>query len=350
MRRIKSDESERGVVAPLTAILLVFLLGMTALAVDVGMMYSEHAQLQNGADSSALAIAQACAASPPAAACSTPLSSSSGYANGNAVDGQSDVVTATVSGGTVDVTTQSRDNAGNNHLSLVFARVLGVDNTVIHASAQAKFGGFKAANIFPLSFSKCESDPAFTKGLQFFPEHGNAIADMPGYECVTTSSSGLEVPGGFGWLDHVAGSCNVSVNIANPWIGTNTGTNYDSDCATLLNQWGAILGTPGGKVDILIPIFDNVRGTGANAEFHIEAFAQISLRGWNLSGGTKLPKDFMTADSTVLHDKLAADKTIKLKNSDNGIYGEFIRKVSLAEVGTLGGPTTYGVQGAKLSN
>ncbi|MCP8998424.1 Tad domain-containing protein [Pseudarthrobacter sp. RMG13] len=350
MRRIKTDESERGVVAPLTAILLVFLLGMTALAVDVGMMYSEHAQLQNGADSSALAIAQACAASPPAAACSTPLSSASVYANGNAVDEHSNVVTATVNAGTVDVTTESRDDAGNNHLSLVFARVLGIDTTVIHASAQAKFGGFMAGNVFPLSFSKCESDPGFTKALQFFPEHGNAIADMPGYECVTPSSSGLEVPGGFGWLDHPAGSCTASVNIADPWVGTNTGHNYDSDCATLLNKWGAILSQPGGTVDILIPIFDDVRGTGANAEFHIEAFAQISLRGWNFGGGTKLPKDYMTPDATVLHDQLVADKDIKLKNSDNGIYGEFIKKVSLAELGTLGGPTTYGALGAKLSN
>lgn len=350
MRRIKSNESERGVVAPLTAILLVFLLGMTALAVDVGMMYSEHAQLQNGADSSALAIAQACAASPPAAACSTPLSSAVVYANGNALDEHSNVVTSTVSAGTVNVTTQSRDDAGNNHLSLVFARALGIETTVINASAQATFGGFKAANVFPLSFSKCETDPAFTKGLQFFPEHGNAIADMDGYDCVTPSSSGLEVPGGFGWLDHPAGSCNASVSILNPWVGTNTGHNYDSDCADLLNQWGATLSKPGGKVDILIPIFDDVRGVGANAEFHIEAFAQISLRGWNFGGGTKLPKDFMTADATVLHDQLVADKDIKLKNSDNGIYGEFIKKLSLAEVGTLGGPTTYGVQGAKLSN
>lgn len=350
MRRIKADESERGVVAPLTAILLVFLLGMTALAVDVGMMYSEHAQLQNGADASALAIAQACAASPPAAACSTPTSSASVYANGNALDGHSNVVSATVSGGTVEVTTQSRDDAGNNHLSLVFARALGIETTVINATAQAKFGGYKSANVFPLSFSKCESDPAFTKGLQFFPEHGNAIASMDGYDCVTGSSSGSEVPGGFGWLDHAAGTCNSTVSIATPWVGTNTGHDYDSDCATLLSEWGAELAKPGGKVDILIPIFDDKRGVGANAEFHIEAFAQLSLRGWNFGGGTKLPKDFMTADATALHDKLVADKDIKLKNSDNGIYAEFIKKVSLAEVGTLGGPTTYGVQGAKLSN
>ena len=57
-------KDESGVIAPLTALLMVALIGMTAFAVDTAMMYSEHAQLQNGADSSALAIAQACAKDP----------------------------------------------------------------------------------------------------------------------------------------------------------------------------------------------------------------------------------------------------------------------------------------------
>jgi hypothetical protein len=221
--------------------------------------------------------------------------------------------------------------------------VLGLQVTDIKASAEATFGGFSAAKVLPLSFSKCESDAGFTKDLQFFPEHGSSLADDAGYECITTSSSGLEVPGGFGWLDHASGVCNVTVDITNPWVGTNTGNNYDSDCATALNQWGAILADPSETVDILVPIFDDVRGTGAGAEFHIEAFAQISLRGWNLKGGSKLPGDFMTAEATALSNSL------KLKNSDNGIFGRFIKKVTLAEAATMGGPTTYGALGVQLS-
>jgi hypothetical protein len=135
----------------------------------------------------------------------------------------------------------------------------------------------------------------------------------------------------------------VKVDITNPWVGTDTGSNYNSDCATIMNQWGAILADPTRTVEILVPIFDDRRGKGNNAEFHIEAFAQISLRGWNLSGGTKLPEDFMTSEATTL------SKSLKLKNSDNGIFGRFLKKVSLAEAASLNGPTTYGAPGVQLS-
>jgi hypothetical protein len=321
---------------------MVFLLGMAAFAVDVATMYSEHAQLQNGADSSALAIAQACAATPPGPTCATPVAAASGQANGNALDAHSNILSATVNSGVVDVTTQSQDPAGNNHFSLAFARALGIETSDIRASAQAKFGGYSAAKVVPLAFSKCESDPGFTKDLQFFPSHGDALASDPSYDCITTSSSGLEVPGGFGWLD-TTGSCQVQVDITNPWVGTDAGADYNAECASIMNQWGAILADPTKTVEILVPIFDNRRGTGSNAEFHIEAFAEISLRGWNLSGGNKLPEDFMTSEATALSKKL------KLKSSDNGMFGRFVRKVSLAEAAKLGGPNTYGAPGVQLS-
>jgi hypothetical protein len=51
----------------------------------------------------------------------------------------------------------------------------------------------------------------------------------------------------------------------------------------------------------------------------------------------------MTAEATTL------SKSLKLKNSDNGIFGRFIKKVSLIEAATLGGPKTYGALGAQLS-
>lgn len=345
MWRLKNDDPERGVIAPLAALLMVVLLGFTAFAIDAATMYSEHSQLQNGADASALAVAQQCAKTPTPAACTAPAPLAAGLANGNALDGATNVQSLTVSmgTGTVDVTTQARDKAGNNHFSLVFARVLGIETADIRATAQAKFGGYSAANVLPLSFSKCESDPGFTKDLQFFPSHGDALASDTKYECITTSSSGLEVPGGFGWLDHAAGTCNVKVDITNPWVGTNTGQDFDGDCGPTLTKWGNILADPTKTVEILVPIFDNRRGTGTNAEFHIEAFAQISLRGWNLSGGSTLPQDFMTAEAKAL------SKSLKLKNSDNGIFGRFIKKVSLAEAAELGGSTKYGAPGVQLA-
>jgi len=61
LARLRHDE--RGVVAAIVAILLGtgVLLGMGALVIDVGQIYQERAELQNGADAAALAVAESCA-------------------------------------------------------------------------------------------------------------------------------------------------------------------------------------------------------------------------------------------------------------------------------------------------
>src|ERR1035438_6105259 len=54
---------ERGAIGVLVAVLLGagVLTGMGALVVDVGQLYQERAELQNGADAAALAVAKSCA-------------------------------------------------------------------------------------------------------------------------------------------------------------------------------------------------------------------------------------------------------------------------------------------------
>ncbi|MGR0158901.1 pilus assembly protein TadG-related protein [Paenarthrobacter nitroguajacolicus] len=352
MWRVKNDDPERGAVAPMTAILLVALLGMTAFAVDVAMMYSEHAQLQNGADSSAIGIAQACAKSAGSADCSAPMSAATSLAGLNALDGVSNAPVATVNlgTGTVNVTTQSRNTSGDNHFSLVFARALGIETANIQASAQAKFGGFSASETIPLTFSQCEADPTFFKGLQFFPVHGTKLADDPEYACPHKSSSGFELPGGFGWLSH-SEPCNVDVAISDPWVESNEGGDFDKSCAAFFASWETKL-KAGKSVEVLVPIFDTYcpvkKGSGTDPckgapkgkFFKIEAFAQISLRGWHLIGGGP---SYMTSEAAALRTSLG------LKNSDTGLFGTFIKKVSLTEAATLGGPTTYGALGVQLT-
>jgi Flp pilus assembly protein TadG len=94
MRRLRAVRAgrERGAVAVLIAILLGsgVLLTCGALVVDVGGAYAERAQLQNGADSAALATANACAVSTTACTGSTDASTAAGwFANANANDGTS---------------------------------------------------------------------------------------------------------------------------------------------------------------------------------------------------------------------------------------------------------------------
>nr|WP_246224127.1 hypothetical protein [Pseudarthrobacter psychrotolerans] len=275
-------------------------------------------------------------------------------ANDNALDAHSNLVSATVASGVVNVTTQAQDPAGNNHFSLVFARALGINTADIKAYAQATFGGFSAANVVPLTFSKCESDPGFTKDLQFFPTHGSALADSSGYDCMQKPASGWELPGGFGWLNDPSSNCSAFVDVSSPWVQSSPGNDFDNSCTATFAGWQSKLAA-GQTVEILIPIFDiscpdkGGSGTdpcssspyGSNGKaFHIEAFAQISLRGWHLIGGGST---YYTADASALSTSLG------LKNKDTGLFGKFIKKVSIAEAAVMNGPTTYGATGAGLS-
>lgn len=343
------SNEERGAASVIVAVLLVALLGFGALAVDVGAMYSEKSQLQNGADAAALAIAYDCAEKESVAPCATDQKTqATPFANGNAVDGESNVVSATVNSGVVDVTTETPEQANGEHFSLYLAKALGINSAEIQAEAQATFGGISAANVVPLAFSKCEAGLVLTGGLQYFPVHGGP--EEPGKPktdppaCPHESSSGSELPGGFGWLDDPDADCSALVSIVTDggWVGSDSGNNFESACATRFTDWGLALDA-GETVEILVPIFEDYKGTGSTAEFKVFAFAAISLRGWDLKGGNKTPEDYMTDDATTLR------KDLKLGGSDRGIYGEFVRMVSLEEAMALGGPDSYGVTGVKLT-
>ncbi len=68
LQRIGRDEG--GAIAVLIAVLIGggVLTGMGALVIDIGQLYVERAQLQNGAEAGAMAVAKSCAAGPCAPA------------------------------------------------------------------------------------------------------------------------------------------------------------------------------------------------------------------------------------------------------------------------------------------
>ena len=87
MRRRHQQQTDRGAILPLVAISMVVLLGMGAMVIDVGHLYAERRQLQNGADAAALAVAQSCAQGN----CGPYTSMAQDYANLSARDGVSTV-------------------------------------------------------------------------------------------------------------------------------------------------------------------------------------------------------------------------------------------------------------------
>jgi Putative Flp pilus-assembly TadE/G-like len=341
------NKNETGAVAPLFAIALVALLGFTALAVDVGTMYSEKAQLQNGADSAALAIAQTCAKVALSSPCATDQSAAATpFANGNAVDGTTGVKLATVNAGVVDVTTETPAGSGGEHFSLALARVLGNNAVEIQATARAEFGGIGSADVVAMTFSICETDPLFAKGIQFFPTHGKKMTET--YACKLDNggqptSSGKEIPGGFGWLADPANDCKVLVDVAKPVVISDPGNDLKKSCEPTFTGWAESLAA-GNTVTALVPIF---KAAGAK-DFTVVAFAQLRIRGWVLSGSnTKLPGSYNVAPS--LNAIKTTDPSFALDGNDRGLFAEFVKKVAIEDVVSLGGPTTYGAPGIRLT-
>lgn len=164
------------------------------------------------------------------------------------------------------------------------------------------------------------------------------MANQPGWQCKTPSSSGHEVPGGFGWLDQ-SGTCTVFVTLTSPNVGSDTGNSFPSTCDAKFAGWKTAL-RAGKPVEVLVLIFDNITGTGINAKSHIEAFAQISIRGWQFNGG---------GTTFLLPDAQARYIALGLKNSDNRLFGKFIKKVTLPGEAVMGGPAIYGAWEVQLS-
>ena len=113
MRRMTSDTShDRGAVAIFVALCLVILLMIAAWVIDGSALYQERRELQNGADAAALAIARDCAEG----ACGDVYATGEAFADGNAGDGQSRIVSGGITfpdSNSVRVVVRTQD-AGSN--------------------------------------------------------------------------------------------------------------------------------------------------------------------------------------------------------------------------------------------
>ena len=337
MRRLKKRGSERGVVAPLTALIMVFLLGMAAFAVDVSTMYSEHAQLQNGADASALAIANQCAKS--ATPCpANQAAAASGYANGNALDAHSNVVSAVAdaAAGTVDVTVQSQAPDGSNHFSLQFARAIGINTVDINASSRAKWGYPSSGGGFPLAFSQScwNLGPATPAGGDI-----QKITWKPGTPSCT-NASGHTIPGGWGWLDDTdADPCVATTSLGN-FATSNPGNKPPKNCMTVLQGWIDTLAA-GGTVKVQFPVFDTASGGGNTGVFHIVGYATFSIFGWHF-GNAAGPYEYRDKSTDPgMNANLACSG-----GSDRCIIGQFVQFST--SVGGTGG-LNFGTSSVSLT-
>ena len=332
----KGSDNERGAATIIVAIMIVALMGFAALAVDVGAMYAEKAQLQNGADSSALAIAGDCANG----SCGDVNATGQLLANSNSNDNSSGVASITFPAATtVRVETNTRDAGGANTFSLFFARVMGFETTDIRAVAEATWGAPNEATTLPWTISQCvfeqylspsqlaelnstgtfTGDPIPTHILLRYDEN---TPDYPG--CAPQNGY---AEGGFGWLDRDTG-CSADINIAESEIGNDPGNDFPSECTGIIAD---LMQEP-----VLIPIFSTATGNGQHATYALVGFIAFQVTGYKFGGGPSLTNLDPAAPSCT--------------GNCRGIQGYFTRYVSLNEgLSTSGGTPNYGASSVWLS-
>lgn len=309
--RVRRDD---GAVSTIVAILAAsgLLLGIGALVVDVGQIFAERRQLQNGADAAALALAQDCAADVDCDAAAG-TATSQVYADANARDGATGVDNVCGNAGTlpscpapsgsiydceptppagteyVEVRTRTRTGGGSTLLPPTFARALAgnaaYDGTSVTACSRASWGPPAQARTLAMTISLCEWDAMTSGGTTYapappYPPNPSPSAERKialhgsGNDCAG-SVSGWDLPGGFGWVDDTE-SCQV--DIEDETYSADPGVSAPSDCRTALEEART------GRYPVYLPIYDGVTGTGNSVTYHLKGFAAFIVTGYSLPG------------------------------------------------------------------
>ena len=340
------DDGGRGAIAVIVAVLIGsgVLLGVAALVADVGQLYQNRAELQNGADAAALAVAKSCAngtcpASLPAASTiATPLAAANaskltgGKANVTSVCGANGAVG--VGSGTcsfaaksvcppnppaganyVDVMTSTLLPNGSTVLPPVFAGALtgSKSGSTVYACAQAEWGAPLSSTAIGFTISGCmwnmgtgvtdkngngnnpptfappppynESDPATRATLKPFDQVIYLKGEPKGDFCATLPN-GAAAPGNFGWTSK--SNCQVTIT-AGQYPGS-TGNTGGNDCEPLMQGYWQ------NQTVLDVPVYDpnSVTGTGGNVGYKLLGFAPFVMTGFSLPGSAGNATDWVT--------------------------------------------------------
>ncbi len=307
MRRVTcfaaGSTGERGATMVMIAASSLVLFGFLAFAFDFGRMYVERRELQSGADAAALAVAAECATG----GCSgvyDPYPTAEQYADLNASDDRAWVpqIDLDLANQQVTVHTATEEAEDDHFFDSTFAHLVGYDGLTVGADATAAWGAPRSLATLPLIFSMCEwqtfgqsgyvdeTPPGYlhhsaaVKNNQMPPTTGYPYASIVakiffhGTSSCHYSPSGQDLAGGFGWLETV-GWCEANVDIGD-WVAVDPGASPSNGCTP------GVMSAYVGKV-ILLPYFDEHRGVGENAEYHVAGFGAIYVTGYNFGGQYK---------------------------------------------------------------
>jgi hypothetical protein len=276
--------SESGQVIPFVGVvLLATLLGVCALAIDMGVWYKTSRHAQGVADAAALAAVQDLPGDPAAAQADAVAYA---QANGGTVDGAPAVTTTDAPDDTISVRAVEQAPA-------FFARVFGIDSATVHAIASAQVS---AASII-----KQEDESADGTGRPLPLVISVDSAPSPGCNCLdepvtlTYGPSAAIAGGEFGLLDFANANGGTPPQTVGDWIANG----YPGDLGP-----GDYQGVTGNKtvppaVDgamqelaaihptVVLPVYSGTNGaSGGQTIYTIVGWAAFKIDSWDASGST----------------------------------------------------------------
>lgn len=344
LRRVerRTEADERGATAIIAAALLVAVIGMGAYVIDIGAIFEERRDLQNGADAAALAVAMDCVVDGIcSAAGAQPEAEAIASANSN--DGQATVnetdIDFDLSNREVTVTVHTETSAGAGEIDLVLAPVLGEDSQAVDATATARWDAPAGATTIPLTISSCEWAEATSDGtvygvyriIHLHADGDSSMCDFgPGQDI---DGDGDRNEGGFGYLD--SSDCTTESLLGDFFQGqTGAGNPGSLGCAVSDLK----------DKTLLIPIFDDIPSDGSLCSappgqpcYHVYGFAAFHLEDLDLVG-TSGPGGWRNNGNIC-------------GGADRCIGGKFVEFVSLEEAPDWSGdpPPDLGLSNVSLS-
>lgn len=264
--------NQRGQATVLSLVFLTVLLGMAALVLDIGSWYRADRDTQSTADAAALAGAQAL---PDSTATASTLASQYASKNGG---GLASVSFSSSYGPNDTISVQVKKPAQG-----IFTKLFGVDSINVGSKASARTALISSAKyVAPIVVKNTHPDLLGTAGCPCFGS-GNVTTIPLGKNGAPGAFDLLNLDGSRGgtspqiladWMLHgYDGYLNIGQYYSDPGAKFNSSAMQDA----LTQRIGTVL---------MFPVYDNLIGNGANAQYHVIGWVGFHLLSFDARGSS----------------------------------------------------------------
>ncbi len=287
---------ERGQSVVLIALVMVALVAFLGLVLDGGEAYLTRRDTQNAADAAAFAGARVFAATRPdlsAATTQKVYSAINSYVTANRVVSTNDftawyvdssgnnVITITTPYPAVPSNATGVRVLANEKFQSTFIGVAtggGVVTIPARATVQTGMPG-GMGNLMPMTVPITDVNVVTSNALTYLAGDGSGAGNFQWLDFNITAC------GGAGGANIVSGLMSIPPQCVSPfvkigdWVGSKSGINPNSQIQSALDQWLPPNMSPS-LANWIIPVYDQMTGTGTNVQYHVVEFAEFTPAGY----------------------------------------------------------------------